>query len=459
MGEKNTIILAAGKGSRMKSKLYKVLHQICGKSMVSHVLSQVTKLNMTQIVTVVGFGAADVEAELGNQTEYVVQDQQLGTGDAVLRAEDLLKDSDGTTLVISGDTPLFTAETLKKLFAYHEDKKATATILTSQAPNPTGYGRIVRNDLGIVEKIVEQKDANSEEKAIHEINTGVYVFDNQQLFKALHQINNQNAQGEYYLTDAIEVLKQQGGTIAAYKMDDFDESMGVNTRVAQAAATKVMQRRINEYHMNNGVTIINPDATYIDDGIEIGKDTIIETGVQLQNGTKIGNDCVIGANSKVSGSIIHDGVTVTSSNIENSEMMENSNIGPNSHLRPGSKIGKNVHIGNFCEVKQAEIGKGTKMGHLTYVGNAKLGKNINIGCGVIFANYDGKHKHETIVGDDTFIGSNANLIAPVKIADHSFIAAGSTITDDVQQYDMAIARTRQTNKTDYYQKLPFNGAE
>lgn len=223
MGEKNTIILAAGKGSRMKSKLYKVLHQICGKSMVSHVLSQVTKLNMTQIVTVVGFGAADVEAELGNQTEYVVQDQQLGTGDAVLRAEDLLKDSDGTTLVISGDTPLFTAETLKKLFAYHEDKKATATILTSQAPNPTGYGRIVRNDLGIVEKIVEQKDANSEEKAIHEINTGVYVFDNQQLFKALHQINNQNAQGEYYLTDAIEVLKQQGGTIAAYKMDDFDE--------------------------------------------------------------------------------------------------------------------------------------------------------------------------------------------------------------------------------------------
>lgn len=459
MSARNTIILAAGKGTRMKSKLYKVLHRICGKSMVDHVLTQVSKLNMDNIVTVVGFGAEDVEKELGNRTKYVVQNQQLGTGDAVLRAEDLLKNSDGTTLVISGDTPLFTAKTLEKLFAYHADKQATATILTSVAPNPTGYGRIVRNDLGIVEKIVEEKDASSEERNIKEINTGVYVFNNQKLFKALHEINNDNAQGEYYLTDAIEILKRKGGIIAAYQMDDFDESMGVNNRIAQAAATKVMQRRINEYHMNNGVTIVNPDDTYIDVDIEIGPDTIIEPGVQLQKGTKIGRDCVIGANSKITGSIIHDGVTVTSSTIEDSEMMDESNIGPNSHLRPQSLIGKHVHIGNFCEVKKATIGEGTKIGHLTYVGNATLGKDINVGCGVIFANYDGKNKHETKVGDDVFIGSNANLIAPLEIADHSFIAAGSTITDDIHQYDMAIARERQTNKPNYYQKLPFNGAD
>lgn len=411
MSARNTIILAAGKGTRMKSKLYKVLHRICGKSMVDHVLTQVSKLNMDNIVTVVGFGAEDVEKELGNRTKYVVQNQQLGTGDAVLRAEDLLKNSDGTTLVISGDTPLFTAKTLEKLFAYHADKQATATILTSVAPNPTGYGRIVRNDLGIVEKIVEEKDASSEERNIKEINTGVYVFNNQKLFKALHEINNDNAQGEYYLTDAIEILKRKGGIIAAYQMDDFDESMGVNNRIAQAAATKVMQRRINEYHMNNGVTIVNPDDTYIDVDIEIGPDTIIEPGVQLQKGTKIGRDCVIGANSKITGSIIHDGVTVTSSTIEDSEMMDESNIGPNSHLRPQSLIGKHVHIGNFCEVKKATIGEGTKIGHLTYVGNATLGKDINVGCGVIFANYDGKNKHETKVGDDVcFVGVDRAVI-------------------------------------------------
>ncbi|CAM2836984.1 bifunctional UDP-N-acetylglucosamine diphosphorylase/glucosamine-1-phosphate N-acetyltransferase GlmU [Fructilactobacillus fructivorans] len=458
MSSKNTIILAAGKGTRMKSKLYKVLHRICGKSMVDHVLTQVSQLDMDNIITIVGYGAEDVENELGNRCEYVVQDQQLGTGDAVARAEGLLKDSDGETLVISGDTPLFTAATLKQLFEYHEQKKATATILTSQAPDPTGYGRIVRNNLGIVEKIVEQKDATSEEQGIHEINTGVYVFDNQALFEALHKINNDNAQGEYYLTDAIEVLKNEGRTIAAYKMANFNESMGVNDRIAQARATHIMQDRINRYHMKNGVTIVNPDATYIDSGIKIGQDTIIEPGVQLQNGTEIGSNCVIGAHSKISGSKIHDNVHVFSSVIEDAEMMPGSDIGPNSHLRPGAEIGKNVHIGNFCEVKSATIGEGTKMGHLTYVGNAKLGKHINIGCGVIFANYDGAHKHTSTVGDDSFIGSNSNLIAPVHIADHTFIAAGSTITDDMNQYDMGIARERQTNKPGYYKKLPFKGA-
>lgn len=456
MSTRNTIILAAGKGTRMKSKLYKVLHQVCGRAMVDHVLTQVEKTKMDQIVTVVGYGAEQVEATLKDRTQYVLQKEQLGTGHAVLQTEPLLKDQEGTTLVVSGDTPLFQASTFEKLFQYHEAKKAVATILTSKAPDPTGYGRIVRNDIGIVEKIVEQKDASAEEQEIDEINTGVYVFDNQALFKALHATNNDNAQGEYYLTDVIEILKQQGEIVAAYQMADFEESMGVNDRVALSKATKVMQRRINEAHMRNGVTLVNPDDTYIDVDIKIGSDTIVEPGVLLKGHTVIGENCRIGAHSEIHDSIIHDNVTVTSSFLEDSEMEDGSNIGPMSHLRPQSHIGKHVHLGNFVEVKKATIDEGTKVGHLTYVGNAHLGKRINVGCGVVFVNYDGANKHDTTVGDDAFIGSNSNLVAPLTIADHSFIAAGSTITDAVNQYDMAIARSRQTNKPGYFKKLPYD---
>lgn len=455
MATKNTIILAAGKGTRMKSKLYKVLHRLCGKTMVDHVLTQVEKAHMDHIITVVGFGADAVRDNLGNRTEYAVQEKQLGTGHAVLQAEPLLGKLDGMTMVVSGDTPLLTAQTFENLFTYHQNKKAKATILTSMAPDPTSYGRIVRNDLGIVEKIVEQKDATTEEQAIHEINTGVYVFDNQALFEALHKINNHNAQGEYYLTDVIEVLKSEGETIAAYRMANFDESMGVNDRIALARATKIMQARINRHHMQAGVSMIDPERAYIDVGVKIGADTVIEPGVQLKGTTTIGNDCYIGAGSEIRDSVIHDHVTVTSSLIESSEMLAHSDIGPNSHLRPGALIGKHVHLGNFVEVKKASIGEGTKVGHLTYVGNAKLGKNINVGCGVIFVNYDGARKHETTVGDDSFIGSNANLIAPLEIADHSFIAAGSTINRPINRYDMAIARSRQTNKPGYFKKLPY----
>ncbi|WP_268913900.1 bifunctional UDP-N-acetylglucosamine diphosphorylase/glucosamine-1-phosphate N-acetyltransferase GlmU [Lentilactobacillus sp. SPB1-3] len=455
MATKNTIILAAGKGTRMKSKLYKVLHRVCGRTMVDHVLTQVEHAKMDNVVTIVGHGAEAVEEELGDRTKYAVQEEQLGTGHAVLQAEDILGDLDGITMVVSGDTPLFTSQTFDNLFDYHQNKKAAVTILTSHTDEPFGYGRIVRNNLGIVERIVEQKDATSEEQAITEINTGVYAFDNRALFDALHQVNNDNAQGEYYLPDAIEILKKQGKTIAAYQMDDFYESMGVNDRVALSKATKIMQQRINESHMRDGVTIVDPENTYIDVDIKIGSDTVIEPGVQLKNHTVIGSDCYIGAHSEIRNSTIHDGVTVTSSLIEDSEMLEGSDIGPNSHLRPDSHIGKGVHLGNFVEVKKSTIEDNTKVGHLTYVGNAKLGKNINIGCGVVFVNYDGAKKHETVVGDDSFIGSNSNLIAPLNIADHSFVAAGSTINKDVARYDMAIARERQTNKPGYYKKLPY----
>ncbi len=454
MTTKNAIIMAAGKGTRMKSKLVKVLHQVCGKSMVDHVLTQVEATHMDRIVTIVGHGAQDVERALGDRTKYAEQTEQLGTGHAVLQAESLLKDAEGMTLIVSGDTPLFRAETFEELFEYHQAKGASGTILTSEAPDPQGYGRVVRNHLGIVEKIVEQKDASKEEREIHEINTGVYCFDNQKLFAALHEVTNDNAQGEYYLTDVIQIMKDQGDVVAAYRMADFDESMGVNTCSALAQATKVMQKRINEQHMADGVSIINPEDTYIDAGVKIGADTIIEPGVLIKGHTTIGEDCLIGAHSEIHDMVIEDRVRVTASFLEDSIMHADSNIGPYSHLRPQAEIGEHVHLGNFVEVKKAKIGDRTKVGHLTYVGDATLGKDINVGCGVVFVNYDGVNKHHTNVGDSAFVGSNSNIIAPVEVADHSFIAAGSTITDDVNFHDMAIARSRQTNKPDFWKRLP-----
>ncbi|MFD1486099.1 bifunctional UDP-N-acetylglucosamine diphosphorylase/glucosamine-1-phosphate N-acetyltransferase GlmU [Lacticaseibacillus baoqingensis] len=453
--KKFTIILAAGKGTRMKSSLYKVLHPVCGKPMVDHVLTQVEKTDQDAVVTVVGHGAQAVEKALGNRTQFVVQAEQLGTGHAVLQAEPLLGDQAGMTLIASGDTPLFTAETFEKLFAYHEAQGAKATVLTAVAPDPFGYGRVIRNADGSVQKIVEQKDATPAEAQVAEINTGVYCFDNQSLFAALHQVGNDNAQGEYYLPDVIEILKAQGAVVGAYQMADFTESMGVNDRVALAAATKVMQRRINEAHMRNGVTMIDPATTYIDADVVIGNDTVIEPGVYLKGKTTIGSNCVVGTHSELINATIEDGVRITSSTIEDSIMRKGSNIGPNSHLRPQSDIGEEVHIGNFCEVKKATLGARTKLGHLSYVGDATLGADINVGCGVVFVNYDGVKKFHSNVGDKSFIGSNANIVAPVNLADHSFVAAGSTITKDVPFHAMGIARSRQTNKEDFWKRLPI----
>ncbi|MFC6171706.1 bifunctional UDP-N-acetylglucosamine diphosphorylase/glucosamine-1-phosphate N-acetyltransferase GlmU [Loigolactobacillus jiayinensis] len=454
MTAKYTVILAAGQGTRMKSKLAKVLHPVCGRSMVEHVLTQAEQLGPDQIVTVIGHGADAVKAALGQRSDYALQSEQKGSGDAVLRTEDQLGGKDGMTMVVSGDTPLFTAKTFEQLFEYHKEKGAKATVLTAIAPDPTGYGRIVRNELGVVEKIVEQKDANREEAAITEINTGVYCFDNAALFAALHEVGNDNAQGEYYLTDVIGILKAKGEIVAAYQMKDFTESLGVNTRAALAQATAIMQQRINAEHMANGVTLVDPAATHIDVGVQIGADTTIEAGVTLKGKTVIGSDCYISNGSALRDATIGNDVRITSSTIEESIMRDHSNIGPMSHLRPQSDIGEYVHVGNFCEVKKATLGAHTKMGHLSYVGDATLGEHINIGCGVVFVNYDGLNKHHSNVGDWAFIGSNSNIVAPVNVADHAFVAAGSTITADVDFHAMAIARARQVNKADYWAKLP-----
>lgn len=455
MTERYAIILAAGKGTRMKSKLYKVLHPVCGKPMVEHIMNRVTETAPNEIITIVGHGAELVKKQLGDRSEYALQAEQLGTGHAVLQAEPFLKGKKGTTLVISGDTPLLTSETLNNLFEYHQGKNASATILTAKADDPTGYGRIVRDHVGIVEKIVEQKDATLEEARIQEINTGTYCFDNELLFDALSQLDTDNAQGEYYLTDIIEILKKAGKNVAAYLTEDFDESLGVNDRVALSKANELMRARINHQHMLNGVSFIDPKATYIDDGVVIGAETVIEPGVYLKGKTVIGENCLITANSQITDSIIEDDVTVKTSVVEESILRKGSDVGPYAHLRPKAEIGEKAHIGNFVEVKKAVIGEGTKVGHLTYVGDAILGKDINVGCGVVFVNYDGKNKHQTTVGDHSFVGSSVNLIGPVNVAPNSMIAAGSTITKDIPEGAMGIARARQENKADFAKKFPY----
>ena len=454
MTQRFAVVLAAGQGTRMKSKLYKVLHPVAGKPMVGHVVDQVEAAGADKIVSIVGVGAEKVQEYLGDRSEYALQEKQLGTGHAVLQAESLLSGKEGTVLVICGDTPLLTAETLTGLFDYHQNQGAKATILTAHAEDPTGYGRVIRSESGAVEKIVEQKDASPVEAAVQEINTGTYCFDNKLLFEALNEVGNDNAQGEYYLPDVIEILKNKGEIVGAYQMEHEAESLGVNDRVALAEATRLMRARINEKHMRNGVTFMDPQSTYIDSEVVIGSDTVVEAGVVLKGKTVIGEDCFIGANSEISNSKIGDRVRVVSSNIEDSVMEEDSNVGPYSHLRPNSNIGKSVHIGNFVEVKNANIGENTKVGHLTYVRDADLGKNINIGCGTVFVNYDGAKKHRVTIGDNSFIGCNANLIAPVTVEENVYVAAGSTITDDVPSESLAIARAKQVNKLDYYKKMP-----
>lgn len=456
MKERFAIILAAGKGTRMKSALYKVLHPVCGKPMVEHIMNRVQEIQPTEIVTIVGHGAKRVQEQLGERTHYALQAEQLGTGHAVLQAASFLQGKKGTTLVISGDTPLLTSETLQALFEYHEDKKAAATVLTAHASDPTGYGRIIRDEAGTVLKIVEQKDATPSEAQVKEINTGTYCFDNELLFDALANIDTNNAQGEYYLTDIMEILKDAGDVVAAFQTADFTESLGVNDRVALAEANQIMRERINTTHMRNGVTLVNPKATYIDADVTIGAETVIEPGVYLKGKTTIGEGCQLLGQTQIVDSTIGSQVTITSSVIEESIVHDQVDIGPFAHLRPHAEIKEQAHIGNFVEVKKATIGKRTKVGHLTYVGDATLGEDINVGCGVVFVNYDGKQKHHTTVADHAFIGSAANLIGPVNLGKNAVVAAGSTITEDIPDDAMGIARARQVNKEQFASKLPFN---
>ncbi|MEY8754615.1 bifunctional UDP-N-acetylglucosamine diphosphorylase/glucosamine-1-phosphate N-acetyltransferase GlmU [Peribacillus frigoritolerans] len=456
MSNRYAIILAAGQGTRMKSKLYKVLHPVCGKPMVQHVIDQVNQLQIEDIVTVIGHGAEKVQEQLGDSCKYALQEQQLGTAHAVMQAESVLSAKSGTTLVICGDTPLIKAETMKELIALHEQSRAKATILTAYADNPAGYGRVLRGEGGLVEKIVEHKDASEEERYVKEINTGTYCFDNQALFSALKKVSNENVQGEYYLPDVIEILKEEGEVVTAFQSSEFEETLGVNDRVALSQAEQILRKRINEKHMRNGVTIIDPLTTFIEVDVQIGQDTVINPGSFIKGKSIIGQDCLIGPNTEISDCEIGDGTEVLQSVVHESSIGSSVKIGPFAHVRPQSDIKDSVKIGNFVEIKKTVFGKGSKASHLSYIGDAEVGENVNIGCGSITVNYDGKNKYLTKIEDNVFIGCNSNLVAPVTVGEGAYVAAGSTITQDVPQQALSVARARQVNKEDYVKNLKFN---
>lgn len=445
----NSIILAAGEGKRMKSKIPKVLHKVCGHALIDWVLDATVHAGSKKSIVVVGHLADAVKAYLGDRAEYALQGQQLGTGHAVMQAMDFLE-LGVVTLVTCGDMPLITGQSLKNAFDLHMKNKNALTVLTAELSNPYGYGRIVRNENGI-SQIVEEKDADKEQKEIREINSGTYFFDTKLLMECLGKLKNDNAQNEYYLTDTVRLMLEAGEKVEAFKVDDSNEIFGINDRKQLAEASEYKRMKIIEKHMIDGVTFIDPATTYIDATVKIGMDTIIYPQTSIEGNCVIGEDCTL-AGSKIVSSIIGNNTDVLNSVIIESVIGNNTQIGPFAYLRPNSRIGNNIKIGDFVEVKNTVIGDGTKVSHLTYLGDADVGKNVNFGCGTVVVNYDGAKKHRCVIHDDAFIGCNTNLISPVTINKGAFIAAGSTITDDVPESSFAIARARQLIKQDWNRK-------
>jgi len=438
------VILAAGAGTRMKSDRAKVTHELCGKPMINWVIDAVKNSGIENIIVVTGYQEEQVKACIKENVEFVSQKEQLGTGHAVMQARTLLQGKKGSCLILYGDTPLITSRTLKQIIHEHKENRNSMTVLTAFFDNPAGYGRILRDPSGNVTGIVEHRDATSEQLQIKEVNPGFYCFDIDCLLKSLDGLSNQNNQNEYYLTDTLSIVLKNGGKVGTTTLNCTDEMMGINDRVQLAWAQKVLNRRIIEDHMRNGVTFLNPDSCIVEYNVEIGRDTVIYPSTILEGNTKIGRNCTIGPNSKITDTIIGNYVTVLNSVTIESTIGDKTKVGPFAYLRPGSQIGKNVKIGDFVEVKKSVIGDDTKVSHLTYIGDAEIGENVNVGCGVVTVNYDGQKKHKTIVGDNSFIGCNVNLVAPVEVKADSFIAAGSTITEEVPEYSLAIARCRQT---------------
>jgi bifunctional UDP-N-acetylglucosamine pyrophosphorylase / glucosamine-1-phosphate N-acetyltransferase len=452
----HVVVLAAGKGTRMKSQLPKVLHRISGLPLIHRVLRTAKALKPKSVTVVVGHGADDLKTAMaplkGLPIQFAVQEQQLGTGHALLQTRPLLEGKQGTVVLLSGDVPLLTTGTLTALLATHIEAGAAATVVTANLPRPFGYGRIVRTN-GRISKIVEERDASDAQRKITEINSGIYAFALEPLFAALDGIGTANTQGEYYLPDLVAIYRKQRKPVATYTVGQADEIRGINSRTELAEVSRMVRQQKNEELMAAGVTLIDPATTYVDADVVVGPDTVIHPCVFLEGSTKIGSACEIHSGARIVNSTLGDRVCVRNHTVVTDSTVESGVfLGPFAHVRPGSEVGEDAHIGNFVELKKTKVGKGAKANHLAYLGDASIGEASNVGAGTITCNYDGEKKHQTVIGKGVFVGSNSTLVAPVTLADGSYIAAGSAVTTDVPAGALAIGRSRQENKDGWVEK-------
>ncbi len=439
------IILAAGKGTRMKSNRCKVLHEVAGRPMIAYVLDSARAAGINEVCLVVGHQADSVKERVGSQDiRFALQEPQLGTGHAVDAARDFFTDFDGNVLILCGDIPLVKSSTLRSMMDFHESGNGQLTVMTAVVENPHGYGRIRKSESGFIKRVVEERDADDELRRINEINAGVYIVDSRLLFDLLGRLKPNNAQGEYYLTDIIHEADSDGVTVHAFRVNDFSEASGVNSRADLAYVAKRIYREIGEKHMSNGVTIIDPYNTYIDWEVTIGIDTTIWPGVVIAGPSQIGERCVIEPHVFISDCHVGDDSKILlGSRLNQAIISHGVSVGPMAHLRPEAKIGRNCRVGNFVEIKKTILGDGSKASHLTYLGDSEIGRDVNIGCGTITCNYDGKKKHKTAIGDNCFVGSDVQFVAPVSIGSGSVIGAGSTITKNVPDKSLAVTRAKQ----------------
>lgn len=443
-----TLILAAGKGTRMNSELPKVIHKVNGIPMIKKILFELEKLGTEENILILGHKKEKI-LEIVGDVKYVVQEQQLGTGHAIMQAENICENYDGDVMILCGDTPLLRAETLEKMYEEHKRLANTTTILTSICENPFGYGRIIKNKDNTVLGIIEEKEATSEVKKIKEVNAGVYCCNAKDLFQTLKKITNNNEKSEYYLTDIVEIQVNESKKVGSFLLLDNTEILGVNSKVDLAKASSILRERKNISLMENGAILIDPKTTYIEENVKIGRDTIINPGVVLQGKTIIGEKSEIVGATRIIDSKIGNNVRVESSIIEESLVEDKVTIGPFAHLRPKAHLKEKVHIGNFVEIKKSTLESGVKAGHLTYLGNATVGKNTNIGAGTITCNYDGTNKFDTNIGENVFIGSSTMLVAPLEIGDKATTGAGSVITKNVAKGALAVERNKQIIKLEW----------
>jgi bifunctional UDP-N-acetylglucosamine pyrophosphorylase / glucosamine-1-phosphate N-acetyltransferase len=449
MTDIHVAILAAGKGTRMTSARPKVLHSVAGITLIEHVLRAADTLRPASVTVIVGHMADAVRAGLAKRMglTFALQEPQLGTGHALLQVEPHLRGATGTLVLLSGDVPLLRPATLATLVERHQKAAAAATVLTARVPQPQGYGRIVRDGRGMITAIVEDKDATDEERRITEINSGVYAFDLAPLFGALKRVGSSNAQGEYYLPDLVRIYRARGDRVETVVVDDARDVLGVNSRTELAEVTAIMKGERIEALMAAGVTIVDPASTWIGPDVVVGPDTVLHPGVYLEGRTRIGRGCVINSGVRLVDSILDDEVVVNNFCVVcESHIAAGAQVGPFAHIRPQSDIGERARIGNFVELKKTRFGKGSKANHLSYIGDATVGDDVNIGAGTITCNYDGTAKHPTVIEDGAFIGSDTQLVAPVRVGKGAYVAAGSSIVADVPDGALGIARGRQTNK-------------